>query len=188
VGRIIVAFTKAFEATEKVDLSKYHNLTTQTLTATTNQLKWKYGKQPFVTLDTPESKAVIGFSEAKKQDFDELSITTKTPFAVVLITALEKDKTLKTSKKWLITAVAKARNTGMKYSDDGTQLLEKGTAPLLLEPVDFTLNLKRKGKAVLHVLDHDGLPTKESQRFDNQEIIIEGSRWKTMYYTVGFEK
>lgn len=187
VGRTVVAFTETFEKTEKTDLSKFHNAATQTLTATTNQLKWKYGKQPFVTLDTPQSNAVIGFTEAKKQDFEELSITVETPFAVVLITALEKDKTLKTSKKWLITTVARARNTGMKYNDDGTQLLEKGQAPLLIEPVNFMLHLKRKGKAILTILDHDGFPTTQQQTIDNQTIRIDGSQTKTLYYTLSWE-
>ena len=188
VGRTVVAFTDEFKPTQKADLAKYHNEKTQTLTSTTNQLKWHYGKQPFATLNTPASKAIIGFSGGKIQDFEECSVTLTTPFAVLFMTALEKNKTLKTSKKWLITAVARGRNTNMKYSNDGTQLLEKGNAPLLLEPVDFKLNLRRKGKAVLTILDHDGLATSQQQAIENQMISIDGSKTKTIYYTVSFEE
>ena len=186
VGRTVVTFTQTFEPTGKADLSKFHNEKIQTLTSATKQLEWQYGKEPFVRFDSPRSKAVIGFTGAKKQDFDELSITIKTPFAVVLITALEKNKTLKNSKKWLITTVARAQNTGMTYNEDRSQLLEIGTPALLLEPVDFALSLKRKGKAILTLLDHDGLPTSQQQIIDNQVISIDGSKTKTMYYTLSW--
>jgi hypothetical protein len=188
VGRTVVAFTESFRPTAKVDLSGYHDERNHLLTATTKQLQWHYGKQPYVVLNTPASKAVVGFAADQKHDLNECSLSVTTPFAVILITATEKDKILKTSKKWLITAVARARNTNMSYNETGTQLLQKGVPPLLLEPVDFTLTLLKERKAVLRALDHDGIATLQQQVFDGRVIAVKGERWKTMYYTLSFSK
>jgi hypothetical protein len=39
----------------------------------------------------------------------------------------------------LVTTAARARNTGMRYSEDGTRLLNIGRAPIRLEPVRLVL-------------------------------------------------
>ncbi|MFZ3213149.1 MAG: hypothetical protein WA188_16720, partial [Terriglobales bacterium] len=55
-------------------------------------------------------------------------------FAVLLVTALDRGKTLANTRSALITAVARERNSGMAYNQSGS-LTALGTAPALLEPI-----------------------------------------------------
>ncbi len=84
----------------------------------------------------------------------------------------------------LVTTVARARNTGMAYNADTTQLLQPGEAPILLEPVRLTLEFGRKGRPVVHVLDHDGVRTGATVPVKGSIVALDGGRTKTMYYEV----
>lgn len=59
----------------------------------------------------------------------------------------------------LVTALARYRRKGMKYSEDGTELLNTGEEKLLIEPVHASIILKIYADAKIYVLDSNGYRT-----------------------------
>ncbi len=98
----------------------------------------------------------------------------------------EPDKSIATSKKLLITAIARARNTGMEFNDAGNSLLDRGKPPILMEPVKATITILKPGTPKLVLLDHDGLRTAATLPIENSTFTIDGARDKTPYYLVEF--
>src|SRR5690606_11856744 len=105
----------------------------------------------YSTINTPGTQDMIGFPEGKELQLNDITLKTANEFAVILATSLDESKGIADAKRILITTVARARNTGMEYSADKTTLLNVGTAPIVLEPVDLTLTIERKGKPKIHV-------------------------------------
>lgn len=154
------------------------------LRANTGQLAWHPGNKGFFTVNTPGTKAVIGFATGQAHTLGELTIRPETNFAVIFVTSLEKDRSVTQSKRLLITTVGRARNTGMTYSADGSQLLTVGEAPVLLEPVKASLTLQRAGTPTVYVLDHAGRRT--GRRIDAQRgrLQLDGQASQTLYYEI----
>jgi len=120
-GRIAVDFVDEFTKTEKPDFVKYWERESKFITSNTRQLYWNYSKDGYFTINTPGTKGCIGFSEGKTFNLDEVEISIETPFAVVLVSSMDK-KPIKKSKNLLVTTVARAKNTGMEYNEDKTQI------------------------------------------------------------------
>jgi hypothetical protein len=179
------------EVMEKPTPSTFPDLSAQlkehTITANTGQLVWRYASQDeaYITINTDGTKGLCGFTPKESFKIGDTSIAVDNRFAVVLVTALGKKDSLATAKHVLITAVARQRNTGMVYSANrGVSVL--GTGPVLLEPVEGTVTLARKPKAV-HLLDQDGRMTERTAKLDGTTVTIDGASDKTMWYEVDFE-
>lgn len=188
VARSVVEFTDEFVPTPAFDLTPY--LQDGALTSSTGQLRWTQSTDPrggHFTIDSPGTKAVVGFAAGSNCDLGEVHVAPASPFAAIYVTALEPDKDVATSDKLLITAIARARNTGQKLNDAENQLLAPGEAPILMEPVQATINLRRKGTPHVTLLDHDGLPTDATLPVEDGTIRIDTGRDRTMYYLVSFE-
>ena len=82
--------------------------------------------------------------------------------------------------------MARARNTGQKFSPDGAALLDKGDGPILMEPVKAHVTLKRAGTPQVFALDHDGKITATKIAVKNGGFEIDGARDKTPYYLVRY--
>lgn len=87
---------------------------------------------------------------------------------------------------WETADIARARNTGMKTSEDGTRLLDKGREPILMEPVRATITLRRSGSPKVTLLDHDGLPTGRTLQVKDGAFRIDGAKDCTPYYLVQY--
>jgi hypothetical protein len=184
IGRVVVDFTEEFKSSEKTDLDPYLN--NKTITSTTEQLKWHYGEKGYFTANTDAFKAVVGFAKNKQHDLGNIQLTTHNRFSVVMVNSLEKNKDLANSGHILITAIARAKNTGMKYNEDHTRLLEVGEAPVKMEPVVLDLELERKDSPKVHVLDHDGRRTGEVLQGDDGRITLDGRKTKAFYYEITY--
>ncbi len=149
-GKVEVAFTPEFEETKKPDLTPWVNESLKTVTSSSGQLTWDYSEKGFFTVNTPGTKGVVGFAGGKTLQLDHMTLTVDNPFAVVLVTSLEKDQDIDHARRLLVTTIARARNTGMTYNAGETELLSTGTAPLLMEPVSLTLSIKHTGKPKIH--------------------------------------
>ena len=106
------------------------------------------------TAVTPRLRSVVGFLNGTPVKLGDVTVTCCTPFAAVSVIALDDVADLRQSRRLLITAVARAENTGQATIDTGrvTQgidadtgaflpqstiaLAETGRAPVLAEPVD----------------------------------------------------
>ena len=140
----------------------------------------------YFTINAPGTKAVVGFHEGQTCALGEATIVPQSPFAAIYVTAQEPDKDISTSKKLLITAIARARNTGTKFNDAGNSLLDRGKPPILMEPVKVTIGIVKAGAPKLSPLDHDGLRTATTLPTENGTFTIDGARDKTPYYLVEF--
>jgi len=162
------------------------------IASSTSQLFWteseeRYGES--ITIDTPGTKAFIGFArEGDVAELGEISISPQPGFQVIFLTAQHEGKTLADDDRALLTVMARVRNTGMTFSEDGLTVVDVGEAPMLLEPVVATLDLGERPAKEVQLLDHAGNPTGETLTVsDNNTISIDGARDKTPYYQVIYE-
>ncbi|HEY0867930.1 MAG TPA: hypothetical protein VGE01_11140 [Fimbriimonas sp.] len=154
-----------------------------------DQLRWVAmpdGKRGYFTIDTSGTQGFVGFSSGRTFSLSGSTIKVDSPFAVVVLTAMDPAKNLRNDKRALLAAVARVHNTGMRYSVDGSILEEVGTSPLRMEPVSAEVTLVRPPKAV-NILDHDGKPTGRTVPLEGAKFAIDGARDKAMYYEIVFE-
>lgn len=182
IGKVGITFTEN-EPTEVVaDLDPY--IKNNRVSSNTGQLMWD--KSGYFTVNSPGTKGLAGFAAGEKINLEDMVLETPNPFAVILATSLEPDKAIKESGRILITTIARAKNTGMKYNDDRTELLEVGVAPLLLEPVMVNLEMKRKGKFTVSILDHLGRKTGQTIKPKGKKLQLNGAEAKAFYYLIEF--
>ena len=137
-------------------------------------------------MDTPGTKAVVGFARGRKCELGGVSIEPQTGFGAVYLTAREPDKTIESSRELLVVAIGRSRNTGMKLSPAGDKMLAPGAAPVLMEPVRAKIALGRTGAATLIALDHDGRPTGKTVAVTNGILDIDTARENTPYYLLKY--
>ena len=187
VARSIVEFTESYRDTPAFDLSQYE--AGGVLTSTTGQLRWAEGKEKLdghFTVDTPATKAVVGFAEGETFALGDVTLRPQCPFAAIYVTAQGQREDLRSAKALLVVAIARARNTGMQISGDGTRLLGKGQGPILMEPVRATVTLRRPGSPKVTLLDHDGLRTDRTVTVEDGTFRIDGAADRTPYYLVEY--
>ena len=98
--------------------------------------------------------------------------------------AANHDLPLAQSKHILITALAQDKQTGARYSADGTRLEATGTAPLLLEPVQATIRFAGAKPVQINVLEHYGVPTGETVPFAADGSFAISGLYRSYYYEV----
>jgi hypothetical protein len=147
-------------------------------------LKWYRDGKGFFTLESEGTIAVCGFAENRTFQLGEYEITVESPYAMVFLTATEKDQTLESSRSILVTTLARARDTGMEFAFEGDrgELIKTGTAPLLVEPVRATIRYTGDRKASVYVLDHDGIETGRQVSMKQNEFQLDGARTKAFWY------
>ena len=108
----------------------------------------------------------------------------ETPFAAVYVASLDRRKPVAGADSLLVLAVARTTNTGMKAAEG--KVVERGKAPVLIEPVRATVRLRRNGRFQVWALDHDGRKGPEAAALDvrNGEFQIDGAKYRTLYYLV----
>ena len=84
-------------------------------------------------------------------------------------------------------ALARVRNTGMKFSVAGDDLLEKGRGPVVMEPVRATVRLTTPRVSRVILLDHDGRRTGSTLPVTDGAFTLDGTRDRTPYYLVAAE-
>ena len=82
----------------------------------------------FFTVNTPGTKAAVGFHSGKPLACGEVTITPAAQFAAIFLTALEPDKTLADCRSALVTAIARQANKDFSYFLDKS-VVAKGQAP-----------------------------------------------------------
>jgi hypothetical protein len=110
-------------------------------------LKWDV-PQGLVTLDTDQTVALTGF--AARQGTIRLphcTIEAETPFVALWVSSLD-GQPLAQAHHILITATARAENSGTVYNPGRSALNTDGHAPILLEPVKGKVYLRRAPGAV----------------------------------------
>jgi hypothetical protein len=186
VARSIVAFTDEYRPTPAFDISGYRR--DGGYVSSTDQLRWTPGTSKldgFFTIDTDATQAAVGFAEGQTCRLGDVSISPQSRFAAIYVTAQGKDETVASAKKLLVVAVARARNTGMKVFNN-CRLLDRGGPPVVMEPVQASIAIRRSGNPVVHLLDHDGCRTGKTIPITDGKFVIDGARDKTCYYLVQY--
>ncbi len=187
VARSVVAFTDEYQDTPAFQLKPYEQ--GRELVSATGQLRWTEadgGSGGFFSMNTPGTKAVVGFAAGRKCELGNVTIEPQHNFGAIYVTAREPDCTIETSRELLVVAVARARNTGMKFSPDGGLLLAPGQAPIRMEPIQARITVRKPGTAKVILLDHDGKTTGKTLPIENGVIRIDGARDRTPYYLVRY--
>jgi hypothetical protein len=124
-------------------------------TSDTGQLALDHGRGVF-TVNAPRTKAAVGFlGEAGPMDVGAVTIECATPFAAVVVTSLD-GLPLGESKRMLVTAVARAENTGQAFTDNKRSVPQRGRLPVIAEPVRCKLAIPVPGSAIVYPLDETG--------------------------------
>jgi hypothetical protein len=200
-ARAAVRFTDRAEETPAFDLSRNADAGDGSLVADGGQLRWYEAKPDakvpggYVTVDTAGTKAVVGFAAGATRRLGGatgITITPRSPFAAVYVTAREPGAGIEKSTSLVVVAISRARNAGMTFSPEGDRLLSRGEkGPVLLEPVraDIALGeaLARRAVAV-HVLDHDGRRTGKTLPLTGGAFTLDGATDRTPYYEIELRK
>jgi len=164
------------------DLSACWDQRAKVIRSNTGQLTWDYGAK-VVTVHSEKTQGVIGFAGGSTYDLSGVTVRVgPTPFISLLFTPLD-NRPLIESQDILITAMAQDKQLGTVYNEDGTQLLETGGPPLLLEPVQATLTFKGNTLTSVNVVDVYGVPTDQQVERTGNTFSIDG-RYATYYYEV----
>lgn len=186
VGRVTIEFTEAFQETPKFDLAPHQEGTA--IRSMTRELLWQPGtgaRTGWFTVDTEATQAVVGFSGGRKFTLKDVVIEPTTRFSAIYLTARDRAETVRSGKNLLVTAIARARNTGMKVVHDRF-ILDRGQPPILMEPVKARVTLTRPGTPTVHVLDGSGRRTGQTVPVENGGFTIDGARDKTCYYLITY--
>lgn len=184
-GRVAVQFVEQPEPSTFVDMAKYD--VNKVITSTTGQLAWDYSGKGFFTINTPGTKAVVGFAEGKDIRLGGYRIRLQSPYASLFVTALEPKATLDNAKSALVSVVARNCNSDFRYFAPDNRVLNNGKGPILLEPVKATIALAGRQIAAVNVLDQDGRRTDKTLPVTNGAFAIDGARDRTLYYEVVFK-
>jgi hypothetical protein len=114
----------------------------------TGELAWRDAdrKQGLVVIDTPRTQAVIGFVRTRwwesGRSTKHLMADPQNEHGTILLQSLD-DSPIASAKRLLLTATARAVNTGTTWKDDWQTLAEWGQGPVLIDPLRATLTLRR---------------------------------------------
>ena len=181
IGRVTVGFDGG--KTGQADFAKYWDQQNKILRSATGELAWDYGRET-ITVQSLKTQAVIGKTAGQTFALPGVAVRFLTPFVSTIFTPLD-DLPLAQSRHILITALARDKQTGTRYSADGTRLESTGTAPLLLEPVQATLRFTGAKPVSVTPCDHYGVPMpgKSVPIAADGSITIDGT-YRAYYYEV----
>jgi hypothetical protein len=179
IGRVTVGFDGG--QSQRADWNQYWNRKTHIIRSATGELEWDATRR-IVRVMTAKTQAIIGFAGGTTLELPAATVQVKTPFVSLIFTPLD-DRPLHESKQILITAMARDKQQGTRYNDDGTELQAIGKPPLLMEPVQAGISLRGQSIKHVQVLDFYGVPTKRNVPVNTNAFHIDGT-YQTYYYRV----
>jgi hypothetical protein len=185
-GRVVVEFVK--ESTPNLIPEMTKHTRGDAIVSDTGQLEWVVAgdKKGWFSINTDGTQAVVGFLPERTISLSQVAFTPMTPFCGLYLTSLDQSKGLESAPACLLTAVARVGNTGMKFNDDETELLEVGKAPLLLEPVRTKIAFTERRPASIEILDHDGRKTGRTLEMKEGVVDIDTGRDQSPYYLITY--
>jgi hypothetical protein len=158
--RITIELTKGDSAGAQGPIGNPQPLDSKKIRTNDGEMTWEYSREQ-ILIRTPRTQGIIGKAAGAMVSLPAVDVTLTTPFVSLLFSALD-NLPLQESKRILITALARDKQTGATYSEDGAKLTSVGTPPLLLEPVQAKLHFKGKAPVTVRPLDAYGVPRKEA--------------------------
>ena len=163
------------------------------LVSDTGELCWD-SRQGLVTIDTPRTQGVVGFADGQRIELADVVLQCRTRYCSVLVSSLS-TRPIRSAARLLITAVARAENSGQEWSAGRTTIAaeHRGRAPVLVEPVNASVILHRQdswtGRCVLRPLDSTGRPQAEQVLAPAAgRVRIElNAEQRTVFYALEFQ-
>jgi len=116
-----------------------------------------------LVVDTPYTQGLAGWTADEGAAFPTLSVSTESPFAVVVASSAGTEP-IAESKRLLVTTIARVNPTGYRWVDPWRRdAADPGRPPLLQEPVQARVEWRRKGTIKAYALDGSGARSKPAQ-------------------------
>jgi len=162
----------------------------KTVTSTTGQLKWDYGKG-ICTMNAPKAQGVAGFlSTTPAVELADVTITSKNHYAAVNVVSMD-DKPLSNSEQILVQVGTVYRPTGWvekpvkvtinKQEKDGFEIVNTGRMPWQGQVTNVKLKIKNTLVKSAFVLDQAGYGKREIYVERNADHINLTLPENTMY-------
>jgi hypothetical protein len=184
VHRIAV---KLGQAKESVSGPKAEAGKSGVFTSDNGLLTWNMAEKgrEFLAINSPASKAYIGFTDGRPATLGEVSLTpgkTRLGWSCITLTAMDAKDTSKAGRI-LLTASGYAENPGWGWETQGNQITVRGnwgTGPTLCEGI--AAQVRMKGAAEVWALDTSGKRMAQLKVEDGKFGI--GPEFKTLWYEV----
>jgi hypothetical protein len=169
--------------TTAANLNQLLNFNNKIITASTNELKWDYGKG-LCTMNAPKAQGVAGFlkNASPTTQLADVKIISDNEYAVVNVVAMD-DKPIKESEKILIQVGTVYRPTNWRETPEKVQIDNKeyngfriqntGIMPWQGDNIKMTITINNTTVKSAYLLDLNGVVLKEIylQKSDNQAIV-----------------
>lgn len=174
VGRAGINMPDATGTTRKSDSAILTKTQEQTLVNEGCEIRWTPTEGEFL-INTSQTQAAAGTITGKTIALDNVDIYTDNYFANITVSALGIDDTIAEADRLLITAAARARNTGAKLSKDGKKIEVIGEAPILVEQVEGSVTIKNTGDYEVYLLNSSGerIGTAAQHKDDQGYTVVE---------------
>ncbi len=184
-GRAVVEFTGKTSTSTLPNLDAYKK--GSVITSATGQLAWD-ASAGVISINTPGTQGIVGFARDNTLTLGDISITSHSPYASILLTAKEKNDVISSGKTLLLSAVARNANSGFRVlTIDGKTILDNGHAPIMLEPVSAEISFKSRKIKQVQILDLDGNLTSRTAAFTPEKFTIDGKNDRAIYYQIVLE-
>ena len=124
----------------------------------TRQLAWYHSAQKtgMVTVDAPRTQALIGFVKANGKSVSNLAAEVENVFCSIQLSSLD-EKPIAQASRLLLVAGGRVENTGQQWNTAGTDVINWGSSPTLIEQVKGSVTLRRLvGARAVHLQPIDG--------------------------------
>ncbi len=127
---------------------------------------------------SPQSVILCG-ATSRFAEFPDFKIQVRAPQQASLIITTLDHRDLKTTRSILITSCGRCENQGMEFSEDRTTVGNRwGKAPVMIEPINATIQLPQSGWTC-QPLKADGTP---STAFKLERTLELSPKYATMWY------
>lgn len=208
VGKVANEFVpKTVPHYEKEGISTYLDQEGKIARSITGELTWDWG-QGYMLINTPKTQGICGYIGGIRVEAKNIQFETNTNYGLVTLTTVDDGSDIKNSKRLLLTALGRARNTGTVYGlaserdkttdrhasavslapEHRVAVLELGTAPIITEPVKgkVIISLEKPRNAKVYKLNDTGNRVEEVNTTINSgklEIILPGD-YKSRFFEI----
>ncbi len=174
VGSAGINMESATGVTKESSMSALEKINHQTLVSENGEIIWTPDAGHFF-LNTTQTQAAAGTLAGQSVSLSDVEIATDNYFASITVSALGMDVTIANAQNILITAAARARNTGAKLSADGKTIQAVGEAPILVEQVEGTVTIKNTNTYDVYILNTSGERIGKASSFkdENGYTVVE---------------
>lgn len=137
-------------------------------------------------IDTEFTNAATGYIGSKTIPLSFADIRVENPTAAISFNSVSRDS-LQETDRVLLTAISRARNTGLVMDDDNMTLVNPGTGPMLMEAITADFVIKTTADITVYALDSSGqhkaqVPiAKTAEGYSSFSI---GEQFETVHYEI----